>query len=594
MIGIREKILAAFVVLSLLPLAFLGSLSAYEMNKEGRDSVSESTAALNDQAKVQLVRMAGDKASISNDFFVAIQKDTSYLQSYAGDLFSNREKYGAPNYPSFQYSSRLGANLPAYGYVNGSPGSGNGSWADWDHKLASSPYLNRSVVSKAASDPVYGAWVSAELNSTMLLDKVLRPVYERNRPNVVATWFVRSGGISTSYQIPALDWGQLLVSGQRSQEWDEAQEDYFRAATLAQDPQKRPVWVGPYFDPVGHGWMISCVAPVYRLGEFIGVIGIDVTLDVVVNSVLGVSLLQSGHAFLINKQGDAIAHKDLVEQMVKNGGNMVQINALETDSPDFNVIAQNMRAGSEGVKKVKYADGKNYYIAYSPVPSPGFSLGVVVSEEEISKPVKDSQATINALASSSIMQVVAIDIGAIAVAMLIGAVIARKIVRPIKRLTDLASKIGTGEIDERVFASGALVVEPELTDRPDEIGELSRSFESMINTIRDDIKKTPKSEIKIEIKDSVISRSFTDMGTPSAPVDTKDALKTELTQETAEVVEMKDASLADAVVSRDKVAPEAVPPAAGAPGIQICPYCGKALNFPKPPKFCPYCKEKLY
>ena len=27
--------------------------------------------------------------------------------------------------------------------------------------------------------------------------------------------------------------------------------------------------------------------------------------------------------------------------------------------------------------------------------------------------------------------------------------------------------------------------------------------------------------------------------------------------------------------------------------IEICPYCGKDLNFPKPPRFCPYCKEQI-
>jgi rRNA maturation endonuclease Nob1 len=24
-----------------------------------------------------------------------------------------------------------------------------------------------------------------------------------------------------------------------------------------------------------------------------------------------------------------------------------------------------------------------------------------------------------------------------------------------------------------------------------------------------------------------------------------------------------------------------------------CPYCGKALDLPKPPRFCPYCAERL-
>jgi len=590
MIGIREKMLAAFVVLSFVPLVSLGSISGYEMGRVGSNSVRESTDALNAQAKTQLLDLAGGKAGISNDFFVAIETDTGALQAYAGDMFTSREKYGNPDYPSFHYTKNLGANLPSYGYINTSMGNGNGSWADWDHKLVSSPYLNRSVASKAASDPLYGAWVSAEMNTTMLLDKVLGLAYEKNRPNVVATWFVRSGGISTSYQVPALDWGQLLASGQRTPDWDESSEDYFRAAMIGQDPQKKPVWVAPYYDPVGNGWMISCVAPVYRQSEFIGVIGIDVTLDVVVDSVLGVSFLKGGHAFLMNKEGNAIAHRDLVQAMVRSGGEPVPIGSLESDSSAFGAVVVKMRSGTGGIQMVRYADGKRYYVAYAPVTSPGFSLGVVVAESEISEPVRSSEDDINALTSATVTQVVMVDFIAIAIAMAVGAFIARKIVYPIKKLTDLASRIGTGEIDASIFTSGALVVEPELTARPDEIGELSRSFESMINSVREDIKKTPKSEIKIEIKDSVISRSFTDMG-----ADTKDTLKKDLEAGTAdvravggpeEVFELKGAAVSGAAVSRGQVSP-------GAPAMSICPYCGKELNFPKPPKFCPYCKEQL-
>jgi hypothetical protein len=29
------------------------------------------------------------------------------------------------------------------------------------------------------------------------------------------------------------------------------------------------------------------------------------------------------------------------------------------------------------------------------------------------------------------------------------------------------------------------------------------------------------------------------------------------------------------------------------PQISICPYCGKDLDFPKPPKFCPFCREQI-
>ncbi|MBM4249570.1 MAG: HAMP domain-containing protein [Euryarchaeota archaeon] len=590
-IGIREKILAAFVVLSLIPLVFLGAVSSYEMGRVGKRSVEESTDALESQAETHLRDIARDKAGFSDGFFLGIRKDATMLQSYASDLFTNRDRYGRPAYPAFRYATNLAANLPAYGYLNTSAGEGNGSWADWDHRLASSPYLNRSVVSKAASDPVYASWVSAEMNSTMLLDKMLAPTYERNKPNVVATWFVRSGGPSTSYQEPPLDWGAQIASGKVTADWDESSEEYFRAATPGRDPARKPVWIDPYYDTVGNGWIISCVAPVYAGPEFIGVIGIDVTLDVVVAEVLEVSVLGTGHAFLINSAGDAIAHRDLVAAMGASDGNPVPITSLETASPQFSSALARMRAGEKGLQKVVYSDGKGYHLAYAPVPSTGLSLGVVIPVDEVSRPVRDTQDEINSLTSTTIYQVVAIDAVAIVLAVVLGMAVAGRIVRPIKRLSDLAAKIGTGELDEKMFDSGELNVETELTDRPDEMGELARSFEGMINSIREDIRKTPKSEIKIEIKDSVISRSFTDMG-----ADSKDTLKKEMEGETAgvgaggepvEVVEMKDAAVSGAVVSRGQLS-------TGAPAMSICPYCGKELNFPKPPRFCPYCKERLH
>jgi HAMP domain-containing protein len=625
-IGIREKILAAFVVLSLVPLLFLGSISVYEMNHVGSRSVAESAGALNDQARTHLIGTVNDKAGISNDFFLGIRNDTGLLQAYATDVFTNRANYGSPVYPSYRYTKNLAPNLPAYGYRNNSYGEGNGSWADWDHHLLSSPYINRSVAQRAAADPAYGEFVCAEMNTTVLLDQVLKPVYDRNSPDVVATWFVRAGGISTSYQVPALDWGYLLASRQKTADWDESLEEYYQAATPSRDIQKTPVWVGPYYDTVGNGWLISCVAPVYRSTEFVGVIGIDVTLDVVVSDVLGVSV-HGGHAFLINKDGEAIAHRDLVATMSQNGGNPVQISKLETDASAFNTIVGRMKSGASGLQKVRYGDGKDYFVAYAPVTSTGFSLGAVIPVDEVSRPVRNTQDQINSLTSTTVTEVVVIEVVAIALAVVLGFAVAGRIVRPIKRLTDLASKLGTGELDDSVFASGALKLEDELVQRPDEIGELAKSFEGMINSIREDMAKTPKSEIKIEIKDSVINRSFSDMG-----ANTKDTVAKELRDETADlsapidVSEVKDGAISDAVVSRDQLAvdqagaggavagrawaggasagqagaqgapagPVTAGPSAPGPAISCCPYCGKELNFPKPPKFCPYCREKLY
>ena len=51
----------------------------------------------------------------------------------------------------------------------------------------------------------------------------------------------------------------------------------------------------------------------------------------------------------------------------------------------------------------------------------------------------------------------------------------------------------------------------------------------------------------------------------------------------------KSTNIQDSVVQRSNIDQDS----SKADKISICPYCGKDLNFPKPPKFCPYCKEQI-
>lgn len=57
-------------------------------------------------------------------------------------------------------------------------------------------------------------------------------------------------------------------------------------------------------------------------------------------------------------------------------------------------------------------------------------------------------------------------------------------------------------------------------------------------------------------------------------------------------IDVKDSVVFKSQVGGDAPAPapQGQPPAGG---FRMCPYCGKALDFPKPPKFCPFCTEKL-
>jgi hypothetical protein len=56
--------------------------------------------------------------------------------------------------------------------------------------------------------------------------------------------------------------------------------NFYYLADSVHNPEKKAVWVNePYIDPAGRGWMVSAIAPVYYKNEFVGVPGIDVTIN---------------------------------------------------------------------------------------------------------------------------------------------------------------------------------------------------------------------------------------------------------------------------------------------------------------------------
>ena len=74
----------------------------------------------------------------------------------------------------------------------------------------------------------------------------------------------------------------------------------------------RPSWIGPYLAHfLNEMWTLSYIAPIYKSGELIGLLGIDVAFDLVVSQVKGLEVYDSGFAFLLDEDGRVIYHPDL-------------------------------------------------------------------------------------------------------------------------------------------------------------------------------------------------------------------------------------------------------------------------------------------
>jgi len=477
--GVRAKIMVIFLILLFIPIIMLGFVSVYEVNEVGNQAVTDSRDSLSDKAEKNLMALAFDKANETDNFFQGIEADTRILMDFANDVYNNPENYhNSTNYPTYSYSSNTVPYLPDWGYVHTANDERKGAWGDWDGKVQACPYLNSSVVKKAASDPAYARWLRSEINKTVLFDHMFMPVYDKNQPNVVLVWMVRTGGLTNSYSLPPLDYGELLAADELTDDWDEDAEDYVTLANSKNNPSRGIVWTDPYFDTVGNGWLISSLGPIYYDNEFIGDVGIDIQLDVLNKIVLGVQILETGHAFLINKNGEAIAHPDLEsvreQQMAIDEEDIyVDITKLESNTAEFRAIVEKMKAKDSGLEVIEFESGERQYVAYVPIESTGFSIGVVISEKEINALVDATEDKMNATTQSSLLIIIVIIGVTILGVITASVVLAGRITRPIKQLTKMAENI----------ANGNLSYEPSEA-YSDEMATLAKSFHNLLITLR--------------------------------------------------------------------------------------------------------------
>ena len=89
---------------------------------------------------------------------------------------------------------------------------------------------------------------------------------------------------------------------------------------------KCATWIEPYVDPVTHDYVISYVAPLFVDGKFIGVIGMDVDFDFIIQELRRMSIYDYGYVYLMNRNDIVLYHRDQPQ------------GALFQPNPDFREI----------------------------------------------------------------------------------------------------------------------------------------------------------------------------------------------------------------------------------------------------------------
>ena len=261
---------------------------------------------------------------------------------------------------------------------------------------------------------------------------------------------------------------------------------------IAFDPRTRPwykkakeagkvVYTDIYKDQYSGQLRLGCAAPYYRNKKFSGVAVIAFYLSAL-NSAEGAEdketkvLYAADTCFIVDGKGNLVALKD--DTHIFPDMKVGQSYQLEGKNAGLIDTMKAMIAQEEGVRSVSI-NGKDYLIAYSPIPEVGWSSAVAYDAGDITKTKETARQDVLAIAQknvkdmdSFITRLILFMIAAIILSVWafrkIGRRLGDRFAKPILELSDGVREMAGGNLDRKLTI-----------ETGDEIEQLANSFNNM-------------------------------------------------------------------------------------------------------------------
>lgn len=239
-------------------------------------------------------------------------------------------------------------------------------------------------------------------------------------------------------------------------------------ATLpSQNPQRKPIWTGLYFDATASKWAITFQRPVDWKGRHLINPSVDVGLTELIGDVVD-DRPDGIYDLILSHDGKLIAHPAGLDDRNKKAG---QISVEQFGNPAVTSIYRqlaNAEQRADGVGRVTYAPELDAYVASVGLEGPKWWLVTVYPKSVV-------QA--RALRSAGLALVlIAALFGAFILTVVL--VLRASVSKPIRQMTEASHRLADG--DYTAVANGSV---PIPTKRNDEIGMLARSFQFMAGQV---------------------------------------------------------------------------------------------------------------
>lgn len=224
--------------------------------------------------------------------------------------------------------------------------------------------------------------------------------------------------------------------------------------------REEPVWTEPLIDdPVAGVPVCRCSAPIFREGEFVGVVAVDISVRTLRSMAMTNPKLEGGYCVLVSREGLIVGHPNKDVAMRET---LVSL-AEQADAPSLAALARPMAAGLS--KKEEFHDfhtGYDSWIVYAPIESPGWSVASIIPRWRVLAPIDEW-----------IRRDSAIMLGGLGLIVFVVTMVSVRITRPVQQLVSAVRVLGGGDLKTRVGG----------THRRDEFGELSRAFNGMVRAL---------------------------------------------------------------------------------------------------------------
>jgi sigma-B regulation protein RsbU (phosphoserine phosphatase) len=404
----------------------------------GEVAAGESQKALETQLRQQMINFARDKASLVNEKFRIMENQTLMVAEIAGHIYTHKELY-RPKPIDYLRPGQEGTLTP---YLMTAPGVS---------------------LSSIREEVLMAANVSDILRQVVVVDGLTECYI---------------GGES----------GYVIVAGRGSfvvnkTDFDVTSRDWYVGAK----GKDGLFWSDVFIDALGRGAGISCAMPFYDESSgtrvLKGVAGSGALLTEVERAINSSQIGKTGYGFLLDDKGRVIIGPREKALRESDSDRTIGEDYLHSDNPELRELAKRMIDKQEGLMALQIS-GEEVFAAYSPLSTINFSMGIVMTVEEVTAPARSIRQDIIGLTGEVaekinqsflviLLLIAAVIILTAGIALSVALRLSRSLTNPIVRLCKGAEIISAGDLNYQLEDNSH-----------DEIGVLAGTFNQMIRDIK--------------------------------------------------------------------------------------------------------------